>query len=101
MSRQETNACILAIKTNLFFVVKIIISLSSYNINSSPRSVFLKLSDKRLFESEYGVEGCRLIVLINESSFGKLLTALKGKDRIAECRIELEASSDVAALILI
>ena len=41
------------------------------------------------------------IVLINESDFGKLPIAIKGISRNSECKIELEASLDVIALIFI
>lgn len=82
-------------------VVKIIISSSSYNIKSSPRSVFRKLSGKRAFVSEHGVQRCLRIVLANEFGDGKLATEVKGINLNAECRIELEDSSDVAAFTLI
>ncbi len=72
------NQCLQLFNNDKFvFVVKIIISLSSYKTNSSPRSVFLKLSGKRVFESEHGVERCRRIVLVKELGDGELPTALK------------------------
>ena len=102
MNVPSANQCFYCFSADkLLFVVKIIISVSSWSRKSSLRSVFLKSSDKPLTDVVDGVWRCLRMVCMIISGRGSSPAALSGKVRNAQWRIVLVSSSDVAARALI